>query len=131
MHDMSLEAETMLLDMYCKYRKRIKCNIPRHEAAVFEYGISKTLFEDEFLEGFMDLTSELENLNYISCDSSSVTLTLSGIACAQQLLQAEFVFDAAKSARREARFSLIISLASCLGTVAAAVVAILAFTFSK
>lgn len=131
MRNMTLEAETMLLNMYCEYRKRIKRNIPRPEAAVFKCTSSEPLFHDEFLEGLMDLISELENLNCIICEESNITLTLSGITFAQQLLQSELVFDSAKAARREARFSLIISLASCLGTVAAAVVAILAFIFTK
>ncbi|MFR3787405.1 MAG: hypothetical protein ACLTWR_08960 [Agathobaculum desmolans] len=131
MPNLSLESETLLLDLYCQYRKRVKQKLPRHEAAIFSNHSSHTLFEDDFLNGFMDLSGELAAKQYITCEPSTITLTPSGIAFAQNLLQSELVFEAAKNARREARLSLFLAAVSCTGTIVAAAVALIAFILAR
>lgn len=124
MVDLSLTAQTRLLDLYLEYRKRLKHNIPRSEAAVFALPLPHKSFQEAFEDGFLAPNTQLAELGLITEETDTITLTTHGIACAQEILQAEYVFDAAKAAKREARISLFLSFASCVGTLAAAAAAI-------
>lgn len=124
MIDLSLDAQTRLLDLYLEYRRRVKHNIPRSEAAVFTLPLPHKSFQEAFEDGFLAPNTQLAELGLITEENDTVTLTSHGICCAQEILQAEYVFDAAKSAKYEARISLFLSFISCIGTLAAAAAAI-------
>ena len=124
MVDLSLDAQTRLLDLYLEYRKRVKRQSPRSEASVFTLPLPHKPFQDAFAEGFLAPNTQLAELGLITEEANAITLTAHGIYCAQEILQAEYVFDAARSAKCEARISLFLSFASCVGTLAAAAAAI-------
>ena len=82
MINLSLDAQTRLLELYLEYRKRVKRNIPRSEAAVFSLPLPYKSFQEAFEDGFLAPNTQLAELGLITEENDTVTLTSHGICCA-------------------------------------------------